>query len=158
LENTVVVAEFERVVAGDLGKEVLDIPIERATVTDGAAADGAEAEVDLNELVVGVSGGKAELGAPVRAGVDGAEDEGLAHQADTEVVDKCGRERIGVGDHGVAVGLVVFAVLADERIGVDVVGAGSVGGVGVAEEEGMEVGEAVVDARVFLTPVDAAEG
>ena len=122
-------------VAPDLRHHVLNVPVERATIAGRATPNGAEAKVQLRHLVIGHDGRQSQLARQALPEVDGLEDKALARQPYAETVDQRGSKGMGVAHHGIAVGLVVGAVLAHGGVGEERVAERRVLGRSVADEE-----------------------
>ena len=82
----------------------------------------------------------------------------LPHHADAQIVQQRRRKRVRVGEHDIAIDLLVLAILADCRIGEDRIAGRLMLGVRVAEEDRVAIGEAMIDAEVRLRPVRLGQG
>ncbi len=114
-----VITNFDGVISGNLGDHVLDIPVQRSTGSIGFTAYSSKSEIELRKLFIGHIGRKSQLAGPVFAGINGGKVKRLTHDTNTKIVDQCGRKRMSVTDHNIAVCLDIFPILSHGGICID---------------------------------------
>ena len=129
-------AKLQRVIAADLGYQVLDVPVQRAALAERSASDaGIGPHVEVGDLLRRHARGQPDLLRDTLFGADRNEREELPAETDAESVDQRRRERMRVRNHEVAVGLIVVTIASDVGVGKDIVARRAMARLGVAAEQ-----------------------